>query len=151
MFALSKPKDGVRTLKILNVRGEFLYADETKIGQVFDDGQILTLADGVRQAVKHGEYPARYSAHKCVVCGQYFLGDLNAMLCSKTCKRKRKHKVAGVKRANERHAALASTTCSICGAPVNPDRKTKTYCSSACRQKAHRNLVKEKLALLDTL
>ena len=130
--------------------GDDIVVEGIVVGK-FYGGMLFSIRDNYKQLLGSREFPDRYKVHECLTCGQYFLSHVNSGLCSDECRNKRKTNVAGVKRANERHAALASTTCSICGASVNPDRKTRAYCSNACRQKAHRNSIREKLALLDTL
>ncbi len=39
-----------------------------------------------------------------------------------------------------------ATACAVCGTPIRAERRTRRYCSPACRQRAHRQSRKETAA-----
>jgi hypothetical protein len=73
---------------------------------------------------------------KCRDCGADILVNPNtrSMRCW-PCQQKRGNTIKKRKRA----AYRATLTCLQCGAALDAQRSTRSYCSNACRQKAYRH------------
>ena len=73
--------------------------------------------------------------HRCTRCGEPFLGPGNLRICSDICRAKPPQK-------RPRLLLRTLRSCRQCGGPLTATRSTRTFCSNACRQKAHRRALR---------
>lgn len=80
-------------------------------------------------------YFIQHSVKSCHVCGIKFIGGPKSEFCSNQCIQS-----ASADRIKDRRKRrLRNRKCEECGSTIDPQRKTRKFCSNACRQKSHRN------------
>jgi endogenous inhibitor of DNA gyrase (YacG/DUF329 family) len=101
------------------------------------------LANEVRNAIGLTAY---HRERRCAACGRRYLGHRSRRYCSDECRKPAK--VAAAKKQTEsrrtgKHEEWVnySFTCETCGKKDTWYRKTRRYCSDACRQMAYRRRV----------
>lgn len=80
-------------------------------------------------------YFTNHSVKSCYWCGTKFIGGPRSKHCSDRCIQSAS--ASRIKAA--RKWGLRNRKCEACGVVIDPQRKTRKFCSNACRQKAHRN------------
>lgn len=122
---------------------EKLMLDEFEVGLVFPGGDCFTWRDKVEAFWKkkgfHYLSMRKYVAHKCGICGKYFLGNFSGLYCSENCKRKAKQiNNANLRKRKTAEKIAKNPPCIVCGEPLSSKRSTKKYCSNRCRQAFYR-------------
>jgi hypothetical protein len=78
----------------------------------------------------------------CEECGRPVVFGLvlphRRFFCSRSCANKHYARPHNARRAEQRAAQRANSTCAQCGHAFNPSRSDARYCSPACRQTAYR-------------
>ena len=80
---------------------------------------------------------------RCYVCDAYYIGHWATKTCSAECRRSQTARAtAHRKRERRRQYQLGRDDlpefCEMCSAGMDAKRSRRRYCSSACRQRAHR-------------
>jgi predicted nucleic acid-binding Zn ribbon protein len=122
---------------------EKLMLDEFEVGLVISDDDCFTWRDGVKAFWKKNDFHYlsmnKYVAHKCGICGEYFLGNFSGLYCSKDCKKKaRQRNNANFRKRKTAEKIAQNPSCIVCGVLLSSKRSTKKYCSNRCRQAFYR-------------
>ena len=72
---------------------------------------------------------------RCEVCERWMVSTRRTLYCSERCRKR----AAWKRERQRRHDDRPLVTCEACGEPVpHAERRTRRYCSHACRQRAYR-------------